>query len=137
MDAELTARLAAGGVIGLGIDLVEVDRLRQALERHGERFVRRVFTDGEIAYCESLARPWPHYAARFAAKEAVSKCFGTGIGGEFGWKSVDVQRDEAGRPLAYLDARAQALLKVRGGREVLLSLTHTANFAQAIAVVVA
>ena len=132
-----TAGWQGGAVLGLGTDLIEVERVRLALERHGERFLQRVFTPSEIAYCGGMARPWPHYAARFAAKEAVSKCFGTGIGKDFGWQSLEVGHDPRGRPLAHLDAKGQALLAAMGGRAVLLSLTHTASLAQASAVIVA
>lgn len=136
MDETFQRELSAHGVLGIGTDLVEVERVRRALERHGDRFLRRVFTEGEIAYCAGLKHPWPHYAARFAAKEAVSKCFGTGICGDFGWKSLDVSKDARGRPLAKLDAQGQALLMAHGAREVLLSLTHTQTLAQAVAILV-
>jgi len=81
--------LPPGGVlVGLGADLIEVERVRGVLERQGPRFLKRVFTDEEQAYCSGMAHPHKHYAARFAAKEAVSKCFTTGIGAELGWRSV-------------------------------------------------
>ncbi len=125
-----------GGVLGVGLDLVEVDRFRRALDRHGARLFERLFTEEEQAYCGAAARPWVHYAARFAAKEAASKAFGTGIGSALSWRSVSVSRDSLGKPIAVLDAQAQQLLDSLGGRTVLLSLTHTATLAQAIALVV-
>ncbi len=124
------------GVCGVGIDLVEVERIRASHQRHGDRFLERVFTEGERAYCTGLKNPYPHLAARFAAKEAVSKALGTGITGEFSWHSAAVAKGEQEEPLIVLDAKGRALLKKCGGTKVLVSLTHTATLAQAIAVVV-
>ena len=73
-------------VLGVGVDIIETERIERSLERFGERFLHRVFTDGEIAYCQSMKYPARHFAARFAAKEAVSKAFGTGIGKAMGWR---------------------------------------------------
>lgn len=124
-------------MLGVGSDLVEVDRIRQAADRHGERFLARVFTAAERAYCGSLAHPWPHYAARFAAKEAISKAFGTGIGAELKWTSMGVVHHPRGAPLVELDERGQALLARVGGTEVRLTLSHTTTHALAVAVIVA
>ena len=82
-------------VLGVGVDLVECARIEHSLERFGERFLHRVFTDGEIAYSQSMKFPARHLAARFAAKEALSKAFGTGIGKAMGWKDLDVQKNRA------------------------------------------
>jgi holo-[acyl-carrier protein] synthase len=133
MNGDLTTR---GPVLGVGIDLIEVDRIARVLERQGDRFRRRVFTEGELAYCEGMKFPHPHFAARFAAKEAVSKAFGTGIGGAFGWKSAEVCKDDQGAPWIRLDASADELLRERGAREVLLSLAHTREHATAIALLI-
>ncbi|HKB89008.1 MAG TPA: holo-ACP synthase, partial [Opitutaceae bacterium] len=87
----MNIQLPPGGIlIGLGCDIIEVERIRGVLERQGERFLKRVFTDEEKAYCLSLKHPHKHLAARFAAKEAVSKAFSTGIGAELSWTSVSV-----------------------------------------------
>ena len=123
-------------VIGLGCDLVEVERVSQVIERQGERFLEKVFTEEERAYCADKARPAPFYAARFAAKEAVSKCFATGIGEELGWKSVSVAHGPRGEPLVRLDAHGEELLRKVGGDAVLLSLSHTDTMAMAMAAVV-
>jgi len=125
-----------GRVLGVGIDLVEVERVQRALERHAEAFRRRVFTDEEQAYCDGMSRPYPHFAARFAAKEAVSKAFGTGIGGHLGWKSVGVLHRKGGAPYVKFDEAARNLLEERGARDVLLSLSHTAVHATAIALLI-
>lgn len=129
--------LAGGRVIGIGADLVEISRLRDAGARHGDAFLRKVFTDAEIASLAGRADPWPGYAARFAAKEAVSKAFGTGIGAEFTLHSAAILTDALGAPRVTLDARGQALLAARGGSRVLVSLTHTDALAQAVAVILA
>lgn len=124
---------AGGFVVGLGADIVEVARVQRAIERSGEHFLKRVFTDVEIAYCSSKARPFPHYAARFAAKEAISKAFGTGIGAELSWKSMGVVHGERGQALVVLDGKASALLEALGGDAVALTLSHTAGNALAVA----
>lgn len=130
-------QLPPGGIlVGIGADLIEVERVRGVLERQGERFIARVFTDEERAYCAGMAHPYKHYAARFAAKEAVSKCFGTGIGAELGWRSVSVYHGERHQPLVRLDEKGQALLRQVGATHVHLTLSHTEAMAMAVAVLV-
>lgn len=129
--------LPPGGVlIGLGADLIEISRIRSVLLRHGERFVDRILTDEERAYCDGMAHPHKHIAARFAAKEAVSKCFTTGIGAELGWKSISVYHGPRHEPLVRLDAQGIALLQHVGANQVLLTLSHTENYAMAVAAIV-
>ncbi|PTY07769.1 holo-[acyl-carrier-protein] synthase [Opitutaceae bacterium EW11] len=129
--------LPPGGVlIGLGADLVDVARIQGVLERQGERFLNRVFTEEEKAYCLQMKVPYPHLAARFAAKEAVSKAFTTGIGAELGWKSVSVYHGERREPLVRLDEKGLQLLKDVGGSRVLLTLSHTPTAAMAVAALV-
>lgn len=129
--------LPPGGIlIGIGTDLIEVERVRGVLERQGERFLNRVFTDEERAYCGSMKYPHKHYAARFAAKEAVSKCFGTGIGVELGWRSVSIYHGPRHQPLVRLDEQGQALLRHVGATHVHVSLSHTDTMAMAVAVLV-
>jgi holo-[acyl-carrier protein] synthase len=125
-----------GTLIGLGCDLIETGRIQGVLEKHGERFLKRVFTDEERAYCDSLKYPHKHYAARWAAKEAVSKCFTTGIGEHLEWTSVSVYHGTRKEPLVRLDAKAQALLEQVGGTHVWLSLSHTDSHAMAVAALV-
>jgi holo-[acyl-carrier protein] synthase len=125
-----------GGVLGVGVDLVEVERVRQIYERHGEAFLEKVFTPQERAYCMAQATPWASLAARWAAKEAVAKAFGTGFNGDLGFKSIGVVCNAAGAPQIVLDERATALLHVQGGKAVRISLTHTAALAQAFAVLI-
>lgn len=126
-----------GSVLGLGIDLVDIARIRSAGERHGDRFIDKVFTPAERASLAGRADPWPGYAARFAAKEAISKAFGTGIGEAFDLHSAAILTDALGAPYVELDDKGARLLAERGGSRVLISLTHTETLAQACAVIVA
>lgn len=121
-------------ILGTGIDLVEVGRIAASYERFGERFLARILRPAEIAYCLAQAQPAPHLAARFAAKEAVSKAFGTGLGAALGWQDIEVARRAGGEPHVVLHDKGLALLAARGGRVVHLSLTHTAAHAAAVAV---
>jgi len=126
-----------GEVIGIGTDLVDIARIRDIAARHGDRFLEKVFTGDERAAMAGRTDPWPGYAARFAAKEAVAKAFGTGIGEELDLHSISVATDERGAPRVVLDAKGDALLRSRGGKCIHISLTHTATLAQAFAVIVA
>ncbi len=133
----MSLKLPPGGVlIGIGADVIEVSRIRGVLERQGDRFLARVFTDEERDYCLKMAHPHKHLAARFAAKEAVSKCFTTGIGAELGWRSVSVYHGERNQPFVRLDARGEALLREVGATHVLLTLSHTETVAMAVAALV-
>jgi holo-[acyl-carrier protein] synthase len=133
----MTFQLPPGGILlSLGCDLIEVERIRGVLERQGERFLSRVFTEEERAYCLRLKHPHQHLAARWAAKEAVSKCFTTGIGRDLGWKSVSVFHGSRQEPLVRLDDQAALLLNRLGGTNVLLSLSHTGTAAMAVAAIV-
>ncbi len=137
MSAAAGISLPPGGVlIGLGADLIEVERVRGVLERQGPRFLDRVFTDEERTYCSGMAHPHKHYAARFAAKEAVSKCFTTGIGAELGWRSVSVYHGARHEPLIRLDDKGRALLAQVGATYVMITLSHTETHAMAVAALV-
>ncbi|MGA0134193.1 MAG: holo-ACP synthase [Opitutales bacterium] len=128
--------LEGGNVVGVGVDLAEIARIREAHRRHGDAFLDKVFTKEEQALCFAKPDPYPSLAARFAAKEAVSKALGTGFGEELSLRGVSVLADEAGAPVPRLDAAAGALLARRGATRVLVSLTHTDELAQAFAVLV-
>jgi holo-[acyl-carrier protein] synthase len=121
-------------ILGVGIDLIEVDRIRGSVERFGERFLKRILRPAEIAYCQTFRNPAPNYAARFAAKEAISKAFGTGIGRQLSWLDMEVAHRESGEPYVILHASGQTLLTQRGGKQILVSLSHTEHHATAIAV---
>lgn len=122
------------GIHGIGIDVVEVERIASAIARHGEPFLARLFTDAERDYCAAQKRPELHYAARFAAKEAVSKALGTGIGGEAGWLDLEIIRDPLGAPKLLLHGAAAEFAKERGIPEIQISLTHAKDYAAANAV---
>ncbi|MEY2479519.1 MAG: holo-[acyl-carrier protein] synthase [Verrucomicrobiota bacterium] len=121
-------------VLGIGVDLVECARIQHSLDRFGEKFLHRVFTEGEIAYSMSMKFPARHLAARFAAKEAVSKAFGTGIGKAMGWRDIDIQKKKSGEPFLVFDGGAKELSIQRGVRAALISLSHTENHAMACVV---
>jgi len=123
-------------VLGVGTDIVEVARIRDAHGRHGERFLHRLYTDGELAYCQKQRDPHPFLAARFAAKEAASKAFGTGIARGFGWKTFSVTHDEHGAPVAVLDEAGEKLLAERGATSLLVSLSHTTSLGHAVVLLV-
>lgn len=128
--------LPPGGLLlGLGCDLIEIDRIRGVVERQGARFLDRVFTEEERAYCLGMKFPHKHLAARFAAKEAVSKCFTTGIGAELGWKSISIYHGTRHEPRVRLDEKGAALLRQVGGTEVRVSLSHNESAAMAVAAI--
>src|SRR5205823_3924290 len=121
-------------VIGIGVDLVECARIERSLDRFGEKFLRRVFTDGEIEYSMSMKFPARHLAARFAGKEAVSKAFGTGIGKAMGWRNIDIRKKKSGEPFLVFSGPAQELAEKRGITSALITLSHTDRHAIACVV---
>ena len=120
-----------GGILGLGLDLVEVPRFAEVLKRQGERFVKRIFTEHEQLYCDSKQTAAPFYAARFAAKEAVAKAFGTGIGAQLGWLDIEIRHAPSGAPEIRLSGKGASLAAERGVQNILVSLTHTESMAAA------
>lgn len=123
-------------IVGIGIDLVENDRIARSVERLGDRFLSRIFTAGERDYCGKMREPVPHYAARFAAKEAVAKAFGCGIGAEMEFHEIEVTRSESGAPEVLLHDKAKATAEARGVSQIFLSLSHTDSSSIAQVVVV-
>jgi holo-[acyl-carrier protein] synthase len=121
-------------LIGTGVDLIEIERIAHSIERFGDRFLRRVYTDSEIAYCRRKRSSAESFAARFAAKEAGAKALGTGISRGVTWTEFEVKREPSGRPLLALSGRAETLAKELGVRSVSLSLTHTREMAMAMVV---
>lgn len=121
-------------IVGTGIDIAEVPRIREVIERHGERFLKRIFTEDEIRYCESKANRVERYAARFAAKEAGMKAIGTGWNHGVRWRDIEVARKPGGRPTLVLHGKAAEFAAKLGATNIALSLTHTAEqaFAQVI-----
>jgi holo-[acyl-carrier protein] synthase len=121
-------------ILGTGIDIIEVERIASSYEKFGERFLNRILVAGEIEYCLSHKRPGPFLAARFAAKEAVSKAFGTGIGAQLSWQDIEVKRKESGEPYVIMHGNGLELMKQRGARMVHLTLSHTEKYAAAMAI---
>jgi holo-[acyl-carrier protein] synthase len=121
-------------VLGIGVDLVECARIEHSIKRFGDRFLNRVFTAGEIEYSKSMKYPARHLAARFAAKEAVSKAFGTGIGKAMGWRDIDVRKKPSGEPFLVLTGGAEKLAMQRGVKNLLITLSHTDHHAMAVIV---
>ena len=121
-------------IVGTGVDLAEVDRIAQSLRTFGTRFQERVFTPGEIAYCERFKNRAERYAARFAAKEAGMKALGTGWRQGIRWVDLEVVRQPGGRPTLVFSGEAARIAERMGVRHVALSLTHTAQ--QALAQVI-
>jgi holo-[acyl-carrier protein] synthase len=117
----------------VGIDLVEIQRIKVAIDRYGERFTNRVFTPWEIEYCLSKINPSLSFAGRFAVKEAVFKAIGTGFAEGVKWKSVEVVNDRRGRPQVRL---GRAIRNHTGNKKILISLSHTHNYAVASAILV-
>lgn len=121
-------------ILGVGIDLIEVARIRASFEKFGERFLQRILRPEEIGYCLLHKNPSPHLAARFAAKEAISKAFGTGLGAELGWQDMEIVRKESGEPIVRLHGKGLKLLEARGAAKVHISLSHTEQHATAVAI---
>jgi holo-[acyl-carrier protein] synthase len=116
-------------IVGTGIDMAEVPRIAESIRRFGNRFLRRVFTEGEIQYCDSKANRTERYAARFAAKEAGMKALGTGWNRGVRWRDVEVTRQPGGRPTLVFHGKAAEFATRLGTVHVALSLSHTAEHA--------
>ena len=123
-------------IYGIGIDIVETERIEDSVAEFGERFLNRLFTEKEQAYCDKMRFSAPHYAARFAGKEAVAKCFGTGIGESLGWTDVEILRDELGKPFVVLSGEGKVFAEENGITEIMISLSHSDNHAAANAVAI-
>jgi holo-[acyl-carrier protein] synthase len=121
-------------ILGVGIDIIEVARIQASFEKFGDRFLNRILLPNEVSYCLSHKVPGPFLAARFAAKEAISKAFGTGIGAQLAWQDMEVGRKQSGEPFVILHDKGQTLLAERGAQRVLISLSHTAVHATAVAI---
>jgi holo-[acyl-carrier protein] synthase len=121
-------------IVGLGVDIAEVARVKAAIERHGETFLRRLYTPAEREYCERFKNKYERYAGRFAAKEAAMKALGTGWSRGVRWVDVEVVREKGGKPTMKLAGEAENVAKRMGVKNIALSITHTADqaFAQVI-----
>jgi holo-[acyl-carrier protein] synthase len=121
-------------IVGMGIDIAEVPRIRAVIEAQRERFLRRVYTLEEVAYCEQFKNKYERYAGRFAVKEAAMKALGTGWSRGVRWVDVEVVRQRGGRPTVTLKGEAKKLAERMGVKNIAVSITHTAEqaFAQVI-----
>jgi holo-[acyl-carrier protein] synthase len=121
-------------ILGTGIDIIEVARIAGSYEKFGGRFVNRILLPAEIAYCLGHRQPAPFLAVRFAAKEAISKAFGTGIGGQLAWHDMEIRRKESGEPFVVLHEKGRELFVARGATKLHITLSHTENYATAMAI---
>ena len=118
-------------IYGIGIDLVEIDRMERAITRSGPRLVERLYTPGERAYCSAKRLPYPCFAARFACKEAFLKALGTGLRKQMRWRDIEVRRDLLGKPFLHLHGYLRERCADAGVRHIHLSLSHSASHAVA------
>ncbi len=119
-------------IVGIGIDIIEITRIKRALDEWGSVFLQKIFTKQELTYAQSKKNPLPHIAARFAVKEAVAKALSTGWTGGFRWKDVEVENDRSGKPSVTLYGRVKDLLQ---GSKVMVSISHSENVVVAFAVI--
>lgn len=126
-----------GQFAGMGIDIVDIPRFRKTITVRGNRFIDRVFLPSERKYCSAKPQPWMHYAGRFAAKEAIAKAFGTGIGKEIGWLDLEILSSDSKAPVVKLSPRAKRFVRRRGTSNVLISISHTHAYTTAVALLVA
>ena len=121
-------------IVGLGTDIVEVERIAKMIADHGDHFLESVFTPGEIAHCSGRRESAPHYAGRWAAKEAVMKVLGTGFTNEVGWTDIEVVTQPSGQPVIALHGTTRQVADRLGVVNVLVSLSHTKHYATATAI---
>jgi holo-[acyl-carrier protein] synthase len=120
-------------IFGVGIDIIEVPRIAKQLSED-ERFKHRVFTEGEIAYCESKRFPAQYYAARFAAKEALLKSLGTGLRGRMTWKDIEIENDDDGKPVIHISGHVETYAAGNGVSRIHVSLSHLSEMASAVVI---
>ncbi len=118
-------------IVGLGLDIAEIDRIEAAVTRHGAPFLERIYTTREVAYCESHKNKFERYAARFAAKEAAMKALGTGWRRGVRWRDIEVARDPSGKPTLHLEGAARQIADHLGVKNISLTISHSGNLALA------
>ena len=121
-------------IVGLGTDIVEISRIGQMIERHGDTFLNRVFTENENEYCGSKKNKEQHYAGRWAAKEAVMKTLGTGFIKGIGWKEIEVINLKSGKPTIVISGGVESHAGEMGIKEILITISHSREFATATAI---
>jgi holo-[acyl-carrier protein] synthase len=122
-------------LLGIGTDIISVERLAAVLNRHGDRALKRLFTPAEIAHCSKYADPYPHLAGRFAAKEAVSKALGTGMSRGITFSSIEIRSGEGGAPYAHLVGKAAELARESSVERIHVSISHEEKYAVAFAAI--
>jgi holo-[acyl-carrier protein] synthase len=123
-------------IVGIGTDIVECVRIAHMIDRHGEMFLTRVFTQGEIRYCRARRKSNEHFAARFAAKEAVLKCLGTGMAKGLSWTEIEISNEPGGQPKVVVHGATKEMARAKRVSEFLVSLSHCRNYATAYATAV-
>jgi holo-[acyl-carrier protein] synthase len=118
-------------ISGLGNDIIEISRIRQSIERHGAHFLDRLFSQQEQDFCYKYKDPVPHFAGRFAAKEAISKALGTGFGEHLAWHDIEIINDTLGKPIVHLSATLKTKL---GNPHIHVSISHSTDYATAVAI---
>jgi len=121
-------------IFGTGIDIIEVDRIKNSIQKYSDRFKKKIFTQKEIDYCHSQADPAKHFAARFTVKEAVLKCFGTGLTGGILWKDIEVDKLNSGQPVLNLHGNGKKLFNKLNLKHIHVSITHDKTYAAAHAI---
>ena len=121
-------------IFGTGIDIIEVDRIKNSIQKYSDRFKKKIFTQKEIDYCHSQADPAKHFAARFTVKEAVLKCFGTGMTGGILWKDIEVDKLNSGQPFLNLHGNGKKLFNQLKLKHIHVSITHDKTYAAAHAI---
>ena len=116
---------------GLGNDILEIERLRGSIDRHGLHFLNRLFTQREQDYCYKFQDPSPHFAGRFSAKEAIAKAFGTGFGIHLSWHDIEIPNDENGKPVVHL---SDAVKQRYNNPRIFVAISHSTHYATAVAV---
>lgn len=118
-------------IVGLGLDIAEIDRIEDAITRHGAPFLERLFTSREVEYCERFKNRYERYAGRFAAKEAAMKALGTGWSRGVRWRDIEVVRGESGKPTLMLEGVAGEIARGMGVKNIVMTITHSGNLALA------
>ena len=120
-------------IIGIGIDIIEISRIKKSIEKYGDHFLQKIFTPGEIEYCENKASKYQHYAARFSAKEAVAKAMSTGWNNEFSWQNIEVFNEPTGMPYVRLTGKLESFLA--DGKELKISMSHSQDYTTCVAII--
>jgi holo-[acyl-carrier protein] synthase len=130
----MSANLGVIMIFGTGLDIIEIDRIKNSIKKYSPKFEQRIFTSAEIDYCQSQGDPAKHFAARFAVKEAVSKCLGTGITGALGFKDMEVINEKTGKPILIMIGKGKELFEKLELKSIHISISHDNTHAVAHAI---